>query len=60
MSFLGGFEAVEPRTSGFFKLKKIRTLEKDMPRKSFVIQSCYSYYSIIQKDAIIKILTIKK
>jgi len=25
--FLGGFEADEPRTSGFFKLQKICTLE---------------------------------
>jgi len=43
MSFLGGFEADEPRTSGFFKLRKIRTLEKDMPRKSFVIHDLSQY-----------------
>jgi len=35
VSFLGGFEADELRTSEFFKLQKIRTLEKDIPRKSF-------------------------
>jgi hypothetical protein len=35
VSFLGGFEAGEPKTSGFFKLQKICTLEKDIPRKSF-------------------------
>jgi len=37
VTFLGGFEADEPRTSVFFKLQKIRTLEKDMPRKGFAI-----------------------
>jgi hypothetical protein len=37
VSFLGGFEADEPRTSEFFKLQKIRTLEKDIPRKNFTI-----------------------
>jgi len=36
ISFLGGFECDGAKTSGFFKLQKIRTLEKDMPRKSFL------------------------
>ncbi|OGI71707.1 hypothetical protein A3B84_02755 [Candidatus Nomurabacteria bacterium RIFCSPHIGHO2_02_FULL_35_13] len=35
ISFLGGFEADEPKTSEFFKLRKIRTLEKDTPSKEF-------------------------
>jgi len=34
-TFRRGFEADEPRTSGFFKLQKIRTEEK-----SFLIEFC--------------------
>ncbi len=35
ISFLGGFERDGARTSGFFKLQKIRTLEKEYAEKEF-------------------------
>ncbi|KKP85867.1 MAG: hypothetical protein UR88_C0005G0014 [Candidatus Nomurabacteria bacterium GW2011_GWA1_35_8] len=37
ISFLGGLASDGEPTSELFKLQKVRTLEKDMPRKIFVI-----------------------
>ncbi|OGI68510.1 tRNA (adenosine(37)-N6)-dimethylallyltransferase MiaA [Candidatus Nomurabacteria bacterium RIFCSPHIGHO2_01_FULL_42_15] len=44
-NFLRGFEADEPRTSGFFKLKKIRT------KKKFIFQSAPTIIVILGQTA---------
>jgi hypothetical protein len=52
VSFLGGFERDGAKTSGFFKLQKIRTLEKDMPRKSFLIAIIFVFILIFSPFSI--------
>jgi len=48
-SCFGGFEADEPRTSGFFKLQKICTLNKKAVSKHFFIKIMYPQNHFIHK-----------
>ncbi len=46
VSFSGGLASDGEPTSGLFKLQKVRTLKKDMPRKGFVTQTNVRTYLI--------------